>query len=33
MCRNQGSWVSQFVMPPHPKREEDNSSQANDWNQ
>lgn len=33
MCGDEGSWVGQFVMSPHPEREEDDSSQANDGNQ
>ena len=33
MCGDEGSWVGQFVMSPHPEREEDNGSQAYDGNQ
>lgn len=33
MCGDEGSWVGQFVVSPHPEREEDNSNQTNDRNQ
>lgn len=33
MCGDEGSWVRQFVVPPHPEGEEDDSGQAYDGNQ
>ncbi len=33
MCGDEGSWVGQFVMSPHPEREEDDGGQAYDGNQ
>lgn len=33
MCGDEGSWIGQFVMSPHPEREEDNGGQAYDGNQ
>lgn len=33
MCGDEGSWVGQFVMPPHPEGEEDDGGQAYDGNQ
>ena len=33
MCGDEGGGVGQFVMPPHPEREEDHGGQAYDGNQ
>lgn len=33
MRGDEGGWVGQFVMPPHPEGEEDDGGQAYDGNQ
>lgn len=33
MCGDEGCRVGQFVVPPHPEREEDHSHQSDDGNQ
>lgn len=33
MCGDEGSRVGQFVVPPHPERQEDDGGQTDDGNQ